>query len=251
MRYAVRMGKGLTGLSVFVLAVFGIAAGFAFGPAQASPDDCSARAGSWDAARSRCVVRVTAAAYTESLQAPVGLDGQAQRAADETLAALRAKFEQEAVRATRSEPFSLSETYEQIPGPNWATNLVMTVFAETGAYHPVMGYRTLVFQGGRRLGLSDLFRDGEAALGALRPFVRTDLERQLLSGRSGEPAGALEQDIVRGTEANPENYQYFVLTTDELRFLFLPYQVADYASGPQTAHVPLSQIGGLLAPGLL
>ncbi|MGL6236544.1 MAG: RsiV family protein [Segniliparus sp.] len=240
------MGKGAAWQLASVLLVC-----LACGPAQASPDDCSARAGTWDAAQSRCVARVTAETYTESVQVPVGLDGPAQAAADETLGALRAKFEQDAVRATRARPFSLSETYEQIPGPNGVVNIVMTVFAEIGEHHPVMGYRTLVLQGGRRLGLADLFRDGDAALADLYPIVKADLERKLLAGQSGEIADLVEQDIVRGTGVNPENYQHFVLAPDELRFLLLPHQVASYAAGPQTGHVPLAQIRGELAPGLL
>ncbi|EFV14707.1 RsiV family protein [Segniliparus rugosus] len=240
------MGKRRAGWLAFALL-----AGLGLAPAEADPLGCSARAGSWDAAQSRCVVRVSASAYTESVQVPLDLDPPVQQAADDELAALRATFEHDAARATPDRPFSLSETYEQIPGPDGVTNIVMTVFAEVGAYHPVAGYRTLVFKGDRRIGLADLFPDVASALRAVSPIVQADLERKLLAGRPVEASDPLELNIVQGLGADPEHYQHFVLAPGEVRFLFLPYQVACYAAGPQTGHVPFGQIRDVLAPGLI
>ena len=48
--------------------------------------------------------------------------------------------------------------------------------------------------------------------------------------------------------ADPDNYQAWGVTAEELVLRFAPYQVASYADGQQEVRIPYGKLKDLLAP---
>jgi hypothetical protein len=139
--------------------------------------------------------------------------------------------------------FFLSITYEEYQFSDTIVSLVFTVAEYTGGAHPNSWYKTFTFdlEQEQEILLDDLFIEGSDPLAVISPIVQEDLAETL--GDMADPAW-----IEEGTGENPENYQNFAITPDELIFFFPPFQVAAYAAGPQQVSIPLSEISTILAP---
>jgi hypothetical protein len=138
--------------------------------------------------------------------------------------------------------YFLSIGYDEYRFSNDIISLLFTISDYTGGAHPNSYYRTFTFDLVEEhvLTLDDVFVNTADALSVISPLVQQNLLTQ--AGDMSDPTW-----IEQGTGFVPENYQNFAITPDELIFFFPPYQVAAYAAGPQEVHLPLEQIGSVLA----
>jgi hypothetical protein len=114
--------------------------------------------------------------------------------------------------------FFLSIAYDEYHYSDSIVSLVFTVADYTGGAHPNSWYKTFTFDlaQGRELTLDDLFLVGSNPLAVISPIVQQDLLTRI--GEMTDPTW-----IEQGTGENPENYQNFALTADQLLFFFPPY----------------------------
>lgn len=111
-------------------------------------------------------------------------------------------------------------------------------FYMAGAAHPAHYSRSMTYdlREGRMLALEDLFRPGAAYLEAISAYCIEDLNaRNTLAWEEG----ALP---------NAENYQVWNITPGGLQITFDAYQVAPYASGPQTVLIPYDRLREAINP---
>ncbi len=139
--------------------------------------------------------------------------------------------------------FFLSISYDEYRFSDTIVSLVFTIGDYTGGAHPNSWYTTFTFdlEQGQEITLDDLFVEGSNPLAVISPIIQQDLLARI--GEMTDPTW-----VEQGTGENPDNYQNFAITPDQLIFFFPPYQVAAYAAGPQEASIPLSQIRAILAP---
>lgn len=108
----------------------------------------------------------------------------------------------------------------------------------TGAAHPFHYSYSLNYDldGGRVLGLSDLFLPGTDYLEVLSSYSLEDLKQQ----------GVLTWE--EGALPEPQNYQSWNITPEGLRISFDEYAVAPYAAGPQVVVVPYAVLADVIDP---
>lgn len=180
-------------------------------------------------------------AYPQFPDAP-GLNDLAAQVAQDSLADFhrqREEFEAEGLRSAA--PLSVDLGYKV----EWDKDNLRVVFFQgylyLGGAHGMPLLETLAYdlEADKRLSLGDLFREGSDYLKVL-----SDYSRRSLAGRE-----LTDEDwIARGTEPTPENFSLFYPTSEGLKLLFAPYQVAPYAAGIPEVVVPYSALEGLLKP---
>ena len=112
---------------------------------------------------------------------------------------------------------------------------LFNIYEYTGGAHGNTYIRTFTFdtQKQREIGLSEI----------IGPFFEDDQQMYALIGRivmSNLGSRLEDKDWVeKGTGYNPENYQNFVVTKDELVFYFPPYQIAPYSEGTIKIAIPM------------
>ncbi len=108
-----------------------------------------------------------------------------------------------------------------------------------GNAHPFHTYRVLNYDldGGAKIELADLFIAKSNYLEVLSEYSRNVLSRRLSDKKMLE----------EGTEPKEENFKNWNIKPYGLMITFDEYQVAPYASGPQTVLIPYSAIKGILA----
>ena len=112
-----------------------------------------------------------------------------------------------------------------------ADNYIFTISTYTGGAHGLEASKTFSFnEQGKLINLSDLYTDQTKGLMLVSNYTQKQLAQR----------GFDQKWVSEGAGATVENYQNFIVTDDGLTILFDPYQVAPYASGPQTVDVPYS-----------
>jgi hypothetical protein len=111
----------------------------------------------------------------------------------------------------------------------------------TGGAHPNGWYTSISVdpRSGRRLDLSDLFKQDADYVCRLSDFSTSLLMRELEEFRD-------DRWIADGAGPKPENFRTFNLTDDHLLITFQAYQVAAGAAGPREVRVPYAALDTIL-----
>ena len=118
---------------------------------------------------------------------------------------------------------------------------IYTEYLDTLGAHPNTFFKTFTYDkaNGKQLALSDVFSgDYLAKLSSLASAYLT----QSLGTQ------AVPQMIAAGTAPDAANFGNFFFDNGTFAILFQPYQVAAYASGPQTVRLSASSLSGFLNP---
>ncbi len=110
----------------------------------------------------------------------------------------------------------------------------------TGGAHGMQIYQTMVFDtlNAKKLVFSDVF-DGNKYTNELSAAFRKKINGL-------ETLEMSDADWIKsGTEAKPENFQYWYLAKDGFHVIFPPYQIAAYAAGSFDLAVPYSELPSL------
>ncbi|MFA6414606.1 MAG: RsiV family protein [Candidatus Paceibacterota bacterium] len=116
---------------------------------------------------------------------------------------------------------------------------IFTIYMDTLGAHGNTFFKTFTFDttNGALLNLADLFT------GAYLSTLST-LAREKLPAIIGE--GADTAFIQGGTTPEDKNFANFFFDNQDIVFVFPPYAVAPYSSGPQTLYIPLSELTSIL-----
>ena len=111
-------------------------------------------------------------------------------------------------------------------------------FYMAGAAHPAHYSRALSYdlRDGHMLTLEELFQPGAPYLETISTFCLDDLAAR----------GTLAWE--EGAQPKAENFQVWNITPGGLQITFDPYQVAPYASGPQTVLIPYERLKDVVNP---
>jgi uncharacterized protein YecT (DUF1311 family) len=158
-----------------------------------------------------------------------------------TIHSIATGFRKEAVAAhdPSEGPYTLAVNFTIARNDAQVFAVVFTDEWDFRGAHPNMEIVTANYfrDGSWRIFLPELF-DGPAGLSRISKLATLDLFRRLL----GPNALTDREWIARGADAHWSNFAAFVLLPDTLELHFAPYQVAAYAAGPLTAHVPLARL---------
>lgn len=114
------------------------------------------------------------------------------------------------------------------------------IYSDTGGAHGLQATKTFSFNStGKQVGVTDLFTNGAKGLGVVADYVQKDLMKR-------EYADA--DWIKEGAAPIAENYANFFVDERGVTFLFDPYQVAPYSSGPQQVLVPVTVFQSIANP---
>jgi len=124
-------------------------------------------------------------------------------------------------------------------GQTVSLKLVTEAYIASSAhpYHLSVSY-TFDLAAGKTLSLDGLFLPGASYLQAIADDCRAQLAARQMA----------EDIFAQGADPTPENYRVWNLTADGLLITFNEYQVAPYASGPQTVVVPYTRLKTLIDP---
>jgi hypothetical protein len=124
-------------------------------------------------------------------------------------------------------------------GDLWSFKFDFSFYADTAA-HPGLNSITVNYDlaQGRELTLSDLFLPNSNYLEMISNYCIAELSKQMYS----------DSLFLEGAKPTPENYRNWNITPDGLMITFREYQVAPYASGPQTAIVPYRELQTVIYP---
>jgi peptidoglycan-N-acetylglucosamine deacetylase len=126
---------------------------------------------------------------------------------------------------------TLDITYDEDQN-NRADNYVFHMYSDTGGAHGIQATQTFSFDiAGNEITLDNLFINKTKGLQLVADFVKQELLKR---------QGADSKWISDGAAPEEENYQNFTVDETSVTFMFDPYQVASYASGPQTVIVPIN-----------
>jgi len=135
----------------------------------------------------------------------------------------------------------LEVTYELVSqiADTWSLKLNFS-FYSAGAAHPGLYSITVNYDLGqdRELALSDLFLPNSNYLEAISNYCIAELSKQ----------PGFEGPFQEGAQPTPENYRNWNIASNGLMITFDEYQVAPYASGPQTVIVPFGELKPLIDP---
>lgn len=124
-----------------------------------------------------------------------------------------------------------------------SVSYIFTVYMNTLGAHGNLDFKTFTFdvKTGDHLTLGDIFLPNTKYLETLSSISQSKLPAVI-----GQRADAIT--ISKGTTPEEKNFERFFLDNKELVLLFPPYQVAAYSEGPQTLHIPLSELSSILKP---
>ena len=135
----------------------------------------------------------------------------------------------------------LDVTYTLISqaGDLWSFKFDFSFYADTAA-HPGSYSLTVNYDlaEGRELTLGDLFLPSSNYLELISNYCTAQLSKQ--------PYG--DSFFLDGAKPTPENYRSWNISPDGLLVTFDVYQVAPYASGPQSILVPLRELQRVIDP---
>jgi hypothetical protein len=124
-------------------------------------------------------------------------------------------------------------------GDLWSFKFDFSFYADTaahpGSYSLTMNYDLAQ---GREHALDDLFLPNSNYLEIVSNYCTTELSKRSYS----------DSFFLDGAKPTPENYRSWNITPDGLLVTFEAYQVAPYASGPQTIVVPFHALQAVINP---
>lgn len=121
----------------------------------------------------------------------------------------------------------------------WSFKFDFSFYADTAA-HPGSYSLTVNYDldQGRELALSDLFLPNSNYLELISNYCTAQLHKQSFA----------DSFFLDGAKPTPENYRSWNITPEGLLVTFDVYQVAPYASGPQTVVVPFHELQAVINP---
>ncbi len=125
-----------------------------------------------------------------------------------------------------------------------SVSYIYSINMDTLGAHPNLFFHTFTFDlaTGKQLALADIFANGAPYLTRLSGIARSKLPA--IIGADMVDA----QMLANGTTPEEKSFANFFLDNGNLTLLFAPYDVAAFAAGPQTLHVPLSSLSDILRP---
>lgn len=164
--------------------------------------------------------------YTIDVQYPQfgisSIDAQVRAAVEDVVAEFKTYPPNPPESATPKNEFT--GTFDSVyVGPD-VVSVELLLSEYTGGAHPITIFSGLNFDraSGKKLTLED----------ALKMIGKTTA--QVSAESTAKLTAALgEVMFPEGANTNPENFSSFVISADEVTFIFQPYQVAPYSSGPQ------------------
>ncbi len=137
---------------------------------------------------------------------------------------------------------SLDVQYQLLSPPGNILSIKFAIEGYVNGYaHPYHFNPTLNFdlEKGKTLTLANLFLPNSDYLTPISNYCANQLKQSNVGFTS---------DFQSGADPKPENYQNWNITSDGLAITFNEYQVAPYASGPQTVTIPYSELKNLIDP---
>jgi hypothetical protein len=124
-------------------------------------------------------------------------------------------------------------------GDLWSFKFDFSFYSDAAA-HPGLNSITITYDlaQGRELTLGDLFLANSNYLEMISNYCVTELSKQTYS----------DSFWLEGARPTPENYRNWNITPEGVMITFGEYQVAPYASGPQTMIVPSRELQAILNP---
>lgn len=114
---------------------------------------------------------------------------------------------------------------------------IFTIYENTGNTRKNVYFKTFVFDTavGTKLSLNDVFTNDSSYLNTLSTLSYRSI-------RKGLPNLVKTRMLTDGTSANESNFKNFFFDNNDFVLLFPTYQVAGYAVGPQTVHIPTKKL---------
>ncbi|HVY36088.1 MAG TPA: DUF3298 domain-containing protein [Candidatus Paceibacterota bacterium] len=137
-------------------------------------------------------------------------------------------------------PATFTVSYEEQKNDR-ADNYIFTTYSDTGGAHGLSSTQTFVYlKDGTLVTLDDLFTNGTLGIGTVADYVKAALLKSKVS----------DANWISGADPTEDNYKDFTIDASGVTFLFDPYQVAPYSSGPQKVTVPVSVFKTIANPGV-
>ncbi|MCV7194826.1 esterase [Mycolicibacterium brumae] len=226
------------GLSA-ALAVLVVASGAAAPAAVAAPPKCTDI--DTELVANNCVQKIVDPGYTVDISFPSIFPNQ--KPVLEYVKQTRDGFLNLAKGSgARLAPYTLEmkslEFNSSVP-PRGTQTLVLETFEDTGGAHPSSFYKAFNWDQGYRKALTipTLFREGTDPIPVIEPLVQAEIARQF-----GD--GTVISDAVA---ANPDTYQNFALTNDEMMFFFDRGAVLAESFGAIVVSIPREAVAPMFA----
>lgn len=139
-------------------------------------------------------------------------------------------------------PYEFVLTGSSLPASGRIASVLLSAWSFTGGAHGNTQEEAFLFEakGGRRVKTEDLFKPGAPWKEELSRLCAAELRKSL--GPDGQGVWVGE-----GTKPTEENFSLVMVSGRELVVRFGAYQVAPYASGPQTVRLPFESLRALLS----
>ena len=134
-------------------------------------------------------------------------------------------------------PYELETTYSTTRSMPSVLSIIWKTASYTGGAHGNLEITTTTYdmKTGALIDLYDVFENLDTALDALSSYCTKALTKTL--------GDMYNDDMLRsGTAPEAENFSSFALTPEGIRIFFQPYQVAQWAAGPQVVDIPLGAL---------
>ncbi len=188
-----------------------------------------------------CQISITDPGYTVDISFPSNFPDM--KSVTEFVAKTRDAFLNVAKSSTpRDTPYALEitpTTYNSAVPPRGQVSVVLKVYQNTGAAHPLTSFKSFVWdQTYRKLVTYEtLWQPESDPLPIVFPVVQSDLQKQ-----TGQPV-----PIAPAAGLDPANYQNFAITNDGVIFFFSQGGLLPDAAGATQVLVPRAVIDPLLA----
>lgn len=241
------MKRLMIGVISVLLLVFG--SGIA-GAQNPNNEACAQRGGDWDQEQNRCMMR---SSFSMEVAYPLGYDAYPLVAAEIEgfVESVRAEFLGSMLLSgglTQPGPggWQLSVAYDEYRVSDTIVSFKFDIYQYTGGASGFGTFETFIFDlaADRELSLDELFVPGTDYLSVIAPLARQSIAMQY-----NVPVD--DSWLVEGSAPVTTNYQHVVLTPTELLILFDEYQVGPGAMGGVVARVPLAELRGILAVGIV
>jgi hypothetical protein len=229
-----------------VIAAVTLTGALLFGPtAVASAQPVCADFGGTIGDDQMCDVHVSNPTYMLDMNFPV--DYPDQQALTDYLTQTRDGFVNVAqMPGSSGLPYALDVTTTRASSgtsDNGTTSVVFEVYQNVGGAHPTTFYQSFNYDLATKAPITfdGLFLPDAKPLDVIFPLVQHDLERQ--SGTT--------DPVDPGDGMNPENYQAFALSDNDITFFFSQGGLVAEAAGATKVTIPRAAIAPMLAPGIV
>ncbi|MBS9533989.1 DUF3298 domain-containing protein [Mycobacterium sp. M1] len=221
---------------VAALLAGGTVGGWLGAPATNAASPCAEMGGTLEAGQ-LCHVRTANANYTLDMRFPVDYPDQP------TLTAYLVQNRDGFLAVAKSPgphdmPYEMDATSEQHrsgQGAKGTQSVVLKIFQDLGGPQPSTWYQAFNYDLTTRkpITFDTLFAPNSKPLDAIFPIVQRELERQ-----TNVPAFLISS----GSGLDPEHYQNFAITNDDVIFYFAPGELLPASAGATSVKVPRTAI---------